>query len=178
MDWSYFTSAFRLWFKFFLHLFLLYQIIDVDRGDREGVRFKKFGHKNKTKHEKGAPLDFLTTPSTNLKRIRPKPQGRPLDFQLPCIYSMYQINKSPIISILSNNFIPDRSPSLWRWPECRRWGLTLRRPAWTRIRSRSSRRELSSVLAGWLSSAGIDSIHFLSKFWSEINYRFWALCTT
>ncbi len=35
----------------------------------------------------GDPLDFLTTPSTPLKIIWPKPQGPPpLDFQLLCIY--------------------------------------------------------------------------------------------
>jgi hypothetical protein len=38
------------------------------------------------------PLDFLTTPSTPLKRIWPKPQGHPpplLDFQLLCIYDNF-----------------------------------------------------------------------------------------
>ncbi len=37
----------------------------------EGLWFEKFGHKNAINHEKGDPLDFLITPSTPLKRIRP-----------------------------------------------------------------------------------------------------------
>jgi len=56
----------------------------------EVVSSEKLSHKNAIKHEKSGPrLDFLTTPSTPLKRIWPKPQGPPrppLDFQLVCIY--------------------------------------------------------------------------------------------
>jgi hypothetical protein len=43
----------------------------------EGVRLEKFDNKNEIKHEKGDPVDFLTTPSTPLKKIYPKSQGPP-----------------------------------------------------------------------------------------------------
>jgi hypothetical protein len=33
-------------------------------GGRERLRLKKIVHKNAIKHEKGNPLDFMTTPST------------------------------------------------------------------------------------------------------------------
>jgi hypothetical protein len=45
------------------------------RGGRGKVR--KIITKNAITHEKGDPLDFLTAPSTSLKRIWPKPQGPP-----------------------------------------------------------------------------------------------------
>jgi hypothetical protein len=50
-------------------------------GGGEGVRSEKLSHKNAIKREKGkkgkkgTPLDFLTTPSTPLKRICLKIQG-------------------------------------------------------------------------------------------------------
>ncbi len=49
--------------------------------------FEKLPHKNAIKTTP-PPTDFLTTPSTPLKRICQKPQGPPppLDFQLLCIY--------------------------------------------------------------------------------------------
>jgi hypothetical protein len=61
--------------------------IDAHRGagGRRGFKGSKFFHKNEIKHEKADPLDFLTTPSTPLKRIWPKPLVPPpplLDFQL------------------------------------------------------------------------------------------------
>jgi hypothetical protein len=40
----------------------------------EELRFEKLGRKNAIKHEKWDPMDFLTTPSTPLKRICWKPQ--------------------------------------------------------------------------------------------------------
>jgi hypothetical protein len=51
----------------------------LDRGSRidahmgEGVRSEKLSHKNAIKREKRGPLDFLTTHSTPLKIILPKP---------------------------------------------------------------------------------------------------------
>jgi hypothetical protein len=57
--------------------------IDAHRGwgGGGGVRPENLSHKNAIKHDKGDPLDFLTTPSIPLKRIWPKPQGPPtLDF--------------------------------------------------------------------------------------------------
>jgi ABC-type arginine/histidine transport system permease subunit len=42
------------------------------------IKIKKWSHKNAIKFEKGTPLDFLTTPSTLLQIIWPKPQGPPL----------------------------------------------------------------------------------------------------
>ncbi len=52
-------------------------------------RTRGVSHNNAIKHEKGDPLDFLTTPSTPLKRILlPKPQG-PIPWisnYLLCIY--------------------------------------------------------------------------------------------
>jgi hypothetical protein len=45
--------------------------IDTHGEEMEGLWFEKFGHKNAINHEKGDPLDFLITPSTPLKRIRP-----------------------------------------------------------------------------------------------------------
>jgi hypothetical protein len=50
------------------------------RRGRRGAGFKKCGHKNPIKHEKGGPLDFLTTRRTPLKKIWPKPQGQPPGF--------------------------------------------------------------------------------------------------
>ncbi len=47
--------------------------------------FEKLLHKNAIKHD--PPHDFLTTPSTPLKRIcQENPRTPPLDFQLLCIY--------------------------------------------------------------------------------------------
>jgi hypothetical protein len=46
--------------------------------------FEKLPHKNAIKHDS---LDFLTTPSTPLKRIWQKNKDPPLDFQLQCIYA-------------------------------------------------------------------------------------------
>ncbi len=48
--------------------------------------FEKLLHKNAIKHDTPPP-DFLTTPSTPLKRICQKtPRTPPLDLQLLCIY--------------------------------------------------------------------------------------------
>jgi hypothetical protein len=45
-------------------------------GGLEGNKVqKKIGHKNAIKQEKGDPLDSLTTQSTPLKIIWPRPQG-------------------------------------------------------------------------------------------------------
>jgi hypothetical protein len=51
--------------------------------------FEKLPHKNAIKHDPSP--DFLTTPSTPLKRICRKPPGPPpppLYFQLLCIYAI------------------------------------------------------------------------------------------
>ncbi len=56
-------------------------------GEGGGVRSIKLSQKNAIKHDKGDPVDLLTTTSIPLERIWPKPQGPPpLDFQLLCIY--------------------------------------------------------------------------------------------
>jgi hypothetical protein len=69
--------------------------IDVRRGRRRGhimyplKQFKKFGHKNAIKNEnRDLHLDFLTAPSTSLKRICKKTTHEPpyLEFQLLCLY--------------------------------------------------------------------------------------------
>ena len=66
--------------------------LDSHRGGR-GIRHKvrkifhiKIQFNTQKRQKSGPPLDFLTTPSTPLKRNWPKPQGPPLDFQLLCIY--------------------------------------------------------------------------------------------
>jgi hypothetical protein len=51
----------------------------MHRGRGRGIRSEELSHgffKCK-KHEKGNPLGFLTTPSTQLKKILPNPQGPP-----------------------------------------------------------------------------------------------------
>jgi hypothetical protein len=41
-------------------------------------------HENAIKHEKGDPLDFLTTPSTPSKEFSQNPKDTPLDFPNHC----------------------------------------------------------------------------------------------
>jgi hypothetical protein len=59
-----------------------HQLIEAHFG--RGVRSNKFGRKNAIKHDKGDPLDFMTTLSTTLKKFGQSPKNTPLEFQL-CI---------------------------------------------------------------------------------------------
>jgi hypothetical protein len=62
-------------------------------GGGRGLWSEKLSHKNSIKHEKVDPLDFLTTPSTPLKRIWPKPQGPPPGF--PTTVHQWEPRSSP-----------------------------------------------------------------------------------
>jgi len=48
--------------------------MNTGEGRGEGLRANIFGHENAIKHEKGALLDFLTTPSTPSKEFGQNPR--------------------------------------------------------------------------------------------------------
>jgi hypothetical protein len=75
---------------------------------------------------KGDPLDFLTTTSTILKRIWPRPQGPSLDFQLMCIYDRANEQMSYCQNVCNNIFLDFRINQTYRrFPELVRHELPI-----------------------------------------------------